>query len=328
MNLPLFRCCLALLLIGIGLSWAAPAHADNGTITCSANTQTVNFGSISLPSNSASPATQAIGGVTCTNTGNQDHTLRICLQETSASPRQMQLIPPGTGGALPFGLYTDAAATTPLSTSTSTVVQVLTLAAGNSVSINVPLFGKIPPIPSSLPPGLYSYTSTLQMSYGANKNGDPPPALCNGLQQFSGTVTPPQLVVQATVSNQCTVSVSATDIDLGSQPSTATNIAGQNTISVTCPPSTAYYVGLSPSNGNTGGAGVMSGTGSNSDKVPYQLHSGSTSGPIWGNTATSTSAGNGVAATGTGSLSAYAVAPDANYKPDTYTDTVTVIVNY
>lgn len=328
MNLSLFRCCVALLLVGIGLSWAAPAHADNGAISCSTNAQTVNFGSISLPSATGSPTTQANGVVTCTSTSNQSHTVLVCLQETGTSARQMQLTPPGTGGALPFGLYTDAAATMPLSTSSGTVAQAFALAPNsNNVSFNVGPYGKIPPVSSSLPPGQYSYTSTLQVSYAANKSGENPPASCNGGDFASGLASTP-LVVQATVSNQCTVSVSATDIDLGSQPSTATNITGQNTISVTCPPSTAYYVGLSPSNGNTGGAGVMKGTGSNADKVPYQLHSGSTSGPIWGNTATSTSVGNGVTGTGTGSLTAYAVAPSANYMPDSYSDIVTVIVNY
>jgi len=210
-------------------------------------------------------------------------------------------------------------------------VQALTVVANSSgTSVNAALFGRIPATPSSLPPGQYSYTSTLQISYAANKNGESPPASCGpSTGDFVRTsLTTTQLNVQGIVSNQCTVSVSATDINLGSQPSTATNVTGQNTIIVTCPPSTAYYVGLSPSNGNTGGAGVMKGSGSNTDKVPYQLHSGSTSGPIWGNTATSTSVGNGVTGTGTGSLTAYAVAPSANYKPDTYRDTVTVVVNY
>jgi len=69
----------------------------------------------------------------------------------------------------------------------------------------------------------------------------------------------------------------------------------------------------------------------NTDKVPYQLNRTSATGPVWGNTATDTAPGNGVAATGTGlaqTYTVYATAPSANFTPDDYADTVTVNVNY
>ncbi|KLV67072.1 hypothetical protein SK36_01791 [Citrobacter sp. MGH106] len=69
----------------------------------------------------------------------------------------------------------------------------------------------------------------------------------------------------------------------------------------------------------------------NSDKVPYQLNQTSATGPVWGNTATTTSVGNGVASIGTGqgqNFTVYATAPSANFTPDDYADTVTVNVNY
>ncbi|HSP85926.1 MAG TPA: spore coat protein U domain-containing protein, partial [Psychrobacter sp.] len=81
---------------------------------------------------------------------------------------------------------------------------------------------------------------------------------------------------------------------------------------------------------NTNGDGVMTGTGNNPDKVPYQLRSNA-SGEIWGNTATATSRGNGVASTGNGLVqphTVYVTVPSADFKPDTYSDTVTVHVNY
>ncbi len=108
-------------------------------------------------------------------------------------------------------------------------------------------------------------------------------------------------------------------------------MTGSTSISINCSSGTAYYVGLSPSNGNTAGLGALSGTGINNDKPTYQLRSVSSSGPVWGNTATATSVGNGVAGTGTGSaqtLTAYATLPSANYTPDNYSDTVTVNVNF
>ncbi|MFD2431947.1 hypothetical protein ACFSUK_35435 [Sphingobium scionense] len=65
--------------------------------------------------------------------------------------------------------------------------------------------------------------------------------------------------------------------------------------------------------------------------TPYQLRSISASGPIWGNSATETSVGNGVGGAGSGnpdSHSVFVVLPDADFRPDSYADTVTVNVHY
>jgi len=139
--------------------------------------------------------------------------------------------------------------------------------------------------------------------------------------------------VSITIQKACTVTAGApSNISLGTVAATATNVAGNNTISVNCSKTTPYYIGLAPSNASTTGAGQMSGTGANADKVGYQLRStAGTSGAVWGNTATTTSVGNGVAGTGTGAAqthTVYVTAPSANFTPDTYTDVVTVNVNY
>lgn len=139
--------------------------------------------------------------------------------------------------------------------------------------------------------------------------------------------------VTMTVQAACTVTAGApSNIALGTVASTATNVAGNNTIAVNCSKSTPYYIGLAPSNANTAGAGTMAGTGANTDKIAYQLRStAGTSGTVWGNTATATSVGNGIAGTGTGasqSHTVYVTVPSANFTPDTYTDVVTVNVNY
>lgn len=77
------------------------------------------------------------------------------------------------------------------------------------------------------------------------------------------------------------------DADLGAVPATATNVSGSTTIEVTCPTGTPYHVGLQPSNGDMAGAGVLTGTGGNSDQPTYQLRSQTgPDGTIWGNTAT------------------------------------------
>jgi spore coat protein U-like protein len=139
--------------------------------------------------------------------------------------------------------------------------------------------------------------------------------------------------VTMTIQKACTVTTgSASNIALGTVASTARNTLGNNTITVNCSKTTPYVIGLAPSNTNTAGAGVLSGTGKNTDTVPYQLSStAGPSGTVWGNTATASGVNNGVSGTGTGTDQAhtvYVTVPSANYTPDTYTDTVTVNVNY
>jgi spore coat protein U-like protein len=145
--------------------------------------------------------------------------------------------------------------------------------------------------------------------------------------------------VQMTVQKACSVTAgSGSNINVGTVASSATNSSGSNTISVTCSKTTPYFIGLAPSaanGGTTTGSGAMASTGGvagNTDKVPYQLRSTSgTSGTVWGNTATTTTVGNGVAGTGNGSgqsFTVYVTVPGANYTPDAYADTVSVNVNY
>jgi len=142
--------------------------------------------------------------------------------------------------------------------------------------------------------------------------------------------------VLITILKACTVTAgTASNINLGSVAATAVNTTGGSSISVNCSKTTPYYIGLLPSNANTAGAGTMVSTtapATNTDKVPYQLTSTAGSGgTVWGNTATSTAVGNGVAGTGTGSaqsIPVYATAASANFTPDSYADTVTVNVNY
>lgn len=134
--------------------------------------------------------------------------------------------------------------------------------------------------------------------------------------------------VSVTITATCSATAgSGSNIDLGSHPSTDTDMGNSSTITVKCSNTVPYRVNLAPSNGATTGAGSLSPLGASPDTVPYQLRStAGTSGTVWGNTS-----GNGVTGTGNGAnqtLTVYATAPSANYAPDTYKDTVTVTVNY
>ena len=152
------------------------------------------------------------------------------------------------------------------------------------------------------------------------------------------TVSPaPTFKVTMTITSTCAVTTPG-DISLGSvvAQTTAVTQTGNTTFKVNCSKGTAFYIGLAPSNASTAGAGTMSGAiVGNTDKVPYTLYSDSGYSTVWGNTATSSAVGNGKSGTGLGmasanavSFTAYAKATNADFTPDTYTDTVTVNVNY
>lgn len=141
--------------------------------------------------------------------------------------------------------------------------------------------------------------------------------------------------VLITVLKSCTVTAgSGSNINLGSVNANAGSTSGNNTISVNCSKTTPYFIGLAPSNANTLGAGTMASSTNpvtNTDKIPYQLNQTSATGPVWGNTATTSAVGNGVAGTGTGlaqTITVYATVANADFTPDSYADTVTVNVNY
>lgn len=141
--------------------------------------------------------------------------------------------------------------------------------------------------------------------------------------------------VLITVTKACSVTAGAgSNIDFGSVTSAATALSASSNISVTCSKSTPYNIGLQPSSTaatDTSGAGFMSPIVAGPDTIAYQLRSVSATGPIWGNTATPTAVGNGVAGTGTGaaqSIPVFATVASANVTPGAYADTVTVQVNY
>ena len=135
--------------------------------------------------------------------------------------------------------------------------------------------------------------------------------------------------VTATVDKQCQITATNT-LSLGSVAYTQTNITNNSNFTMACTNGTAYTIGLTPSNGNTAGSGVMKSTATNStnpDLVPYQLKStAGVSGLTWGSASP-----NLVTGTGTGSSvsqTVYALVPNVNYRADTYADTVTINVTY
>lgn len=137
-----------------------------------------------------------------------------------------------------------------------------------------------------------------------------------------------QFQVSLTVVAACTVATPSS-INLGTAPTgSSQNYTGNTAISVTCPSTIPFTVGLKPGNGNANGAGVLT---SGANTIAYNLYSDSGYSNAWGNTAgTNTQAGTGNGATAV-PFTAYAKVASsalATAVAGSYSDTVTVNVNY
>lgn len=324
---------IALLLLGLGL-FQLP-HTAHATITCSQTAMApVSFGAVN-PMSSATSSTATLT-YKCTNSGGQQHSAMVCFSigEPNGGATNPRLMSSGSN-TLQFQLWQDLAHTQVWGSSffgaSLTPAQVpITLGGNSSTTGNLTLYATVLGGQTSAAPGAYSDNyQTVDTAVSVNDvSGGTAPKACTG--SADGTNFFPFLVT-ASITKLCTVSASPV-LNLGSVAAGTASASGSNSVSISCTNSTPYYVGLSPGNGNTLGQGVMAGqTTGNTTKVPYTLYSNSGLSTVWGNTASSTKVGNGVAGTGNGiaqSLTVYAKTTTTDVVPDTYTDTVTVNVNY
>ena len=131
--------------------------------------------------------------------------------------------------------------------------------------------------------------------------------------------------VQAKVIKDCKINTTS-DINLNTHPATDVNITGNTVIGVTCTNTIPYSISLTPSNNATDGAGIMSGSIGNPDKVPYNLSKVLGTSSSWGNISSNWVAGTGDATNQNRTV--YVNVPSADFKPDNYSDTVTISVKY
>jgi spore coat protein U-like protein len=350
MNINIFQWRYSLFLILIAV-WLLPINNAQAalTVTCQAGMNTapggagiVNFGTIT-PANANTESISGTLNYSCTNTGTTAGYVSVCLavdggeyNNTAVDARYMQRAGSATNNRLNFTM------TLPGGTLWSTRGKTGSEFNSGSLEIreNSTITGSVP-INISMNGG---NTNATQGSYTNNfGNGNhtaltfltsttSPAPNCNGSRVNQQSIRFP-FIVQAAVLPVCTITATS-DVNLGARSASDTNITGSNSsaITVQCTNGGSYYIGLQPSNDSQNGAGVMSGTGGNLDKVLYQLRStAGMNGEIWGNTATSTTKGNGVADFGTGSPKAqtvYVTVPRADFKPDSYSDTVTIKVSY
>ncbi|WP_449593825.1 Csu type fimbrial protein [Polaromonas sp.] len=320
-----------------------PAQKLHAAVNCTASMTDVSFGSVDLVAGVGLTSRGTLD-YTCTNDASSATNVRVCFNigdgneslgffnprrmKSGTSILQFQIF--HTAGSIVWGSTGNG--TVPLPFTDTFLISRRSNGVNGSVSRSTTMTGQLLSGQGAAPVG--SYQDFFSAAGGHTSiswsSGSSAPSNCTGTTSGAFPFT-----VKAAVIKSCTVTAgTASNIQIGPVGGVAANAgsnSGSNSIGVTCSGGAPYYIGLSPSNGNTAGAGILSGTGANTDKVPYQLRSVSTSGPIWGNTATATTVGNGVAGTGTGaaqSVPVFAVAPSANFTPDNYTDTVTVIVNY
>lgn len=327
----------AVLAIPLVVAWWLPAPAVQAAApTCVSSGPQLSFSNVDA-GNSQTDATSQFVNFQCYNSDASVHWVSLCVGIDAGSgggsnPRTMTS---GTG-QLTYQIYQDAARTrwwgntfdaTPNQAGKAIGVMIRLANVLTYPTIN--LYGRVPGGQSNVPSGSYADSPTA--SIRLVDHGDNPGATltCSGAVVQTGS---PGIGVNASVTNTCQITAGAgSNINLGSVVAGPTARSGSSTISVKCISGTPYRIGLAPSNGNTAGAGVMSGTGGNTQQVPYQLYQNSGFTTVWGNTATSSSTGNGVMGTGTGNAQGYTVwarAPGADYRPDTYSDTVTVNVHY
>jgi spore coat protein U-like protein len=136
--------------------------------------------------------------------------------------------------------------------------------------------------------------------------------------------------VRITITAACDISTTApTDVNFGSQPSTATNVDNQGALNVNCTPSAPYTIALD--NGQNG-TDVNSRKMSNGTSlVPYQLYRAASrsAADVWGST--TGGSGNVLAGTGSGSvqtLPVYGRVPSTNFPAGSYADVITATITY
>ncbi len=330
MNHPMLRCCVALLLIGIGLCWFKPAQA---AISCSASMSNLNFGNVD-PQSTRTDSTATLT-YTCSNDGffPPTYSAMVCFSigEPGGGPFNPRQMHDAANDILAFQLYQDPGRSTVWGSQfygfPTPLMVPITLQGGllgrQSITGTATLYGRVLTGQNTAMPGHYAdhygpgdTAITINQRPGSN----PPSSCSESLGERFGSFT-----VSATVVNKCTVT--ATTLNFGTVGLLASAIDATSSLGVQCSRGTPYNVGLD--------AGLHGGGNINARKmtlgarsIGYQLYRDPGRTNTWGNTVgTDTIAGTGTG--NTQSLTVYGRVPAQPTPPaGTYHDTVTVTVTY
>lgn len=295
----------------------SPAAAQS----CSFSITNEAFGSLDVTTNAVVDTTATVS-ISCSSL----LPVRVCINlgaggggASSAASRFMQS---GTN-TLSYGLYTDAARTTPWGSNLwsgggANSVDVTFGIGGGSTTLTI--YGRIFAGQQTVPPGPYLSAFSGQDA-----------SINYGLLSFLlncgilATIQTAAFNVTATVIKNC--SVSTTPVNFGSVGVLISNLTATGTVSVQCTNTTPYTIGLNA--GTAPGATITNRKMTNgTSTVGYALYSNSARTTNWGDTAGIDT----VSGTGSGysqSYSVYGSVPaQPTPAPGTYTDTITVTVTY
>ena len=321
------RWALALVFSCLGMG---AAHADP---TCWVATQpSFAFGTVTA---SSAVDTTATVGFTCQNDTGQVMYMNYCVYVYQGSeiagyaPRYMTN---WNGAQMAYNIYADAARSGVVGpppgggTYASAGGSFVLPASGGNVALNIPLYGRVPS-GQSLPAGSYQSNIYNSEVVWGMKSGNAPDSCTATSAKYVGRTTF-YTQVTATYSSACTVSVAATDLDFGSANSLTSAVNGTAAITMACPPSTAWKVGLS-NGANVAGTQrrMAGGAGGAGDYIQYELYRDAARSLRWGNTAgTDTVDGSGNPGS---AIPVYGRVPaQTNVTPGSYSDTITVTVTY
>lgn len=309
----------AMLLAVLAASLLVPQDEARANIVCRVNSASLNMGSSNAGTGSID--------YSCTSWWIFGRTDDICIALGNPSwpgtPQQPILRGPNNA-RLAFTMFRDPSFTALWSQAQPLVQRVAFPGFGSTITGSFQFYAAVAP-GQSAPAGNYQ-ASFFNMLIGFATGG----GSCSERSGLFGSGQQFTLQINHTVSNSCNVAALG-DADLGAAPAASGPVLGSTTIAVRCPIGTAFNVGLRPSNGNSNGAGVLQGTSGNTDTLDYQLRQGTASGPVWGDTASSSGPGNGVGGTGNGADQTFPVfvsVPSTNATPGTYRDTVIVTVHF
>ncbi len=297
--------------------------------SCWSSAYGLSFGTVNLPSQADTTVNVPY---TC-QAGASTTYFKLCLyvnlgnQSSSANPRRM--INYGNNTYLNYMLYADAARSQivgPPGGAYAAYTWSLTVPAGQN-NQNAALYAQVP-AGQSVPAGSFQEQSASGvLRYAWSTSATPTDCAASGSQVVnighSGTT--------ATVSNSCSIAIaSANDLDFGSTATLASAIDQTSTISLSCPGSTTWRVGLS--NGANASGNQRRMTDGTSNYIAYELYLNSARNQRWGNDTaggTDTASGSGSGQANPTVLTVYGRVPvQAAQPPGSYADTITVTLTY
>lgn len=326
-----WRYLLSISLASFTLFQAEPIHAAIGTgpITCTqGSVGTLAFGMVDPLSSQTS--TSATLNYECKGS-ESNASARVCFTfgPLESTNTYREILGPDNS-VMAFHLFSDPGLSHTI-TSTSPLQVTFTTENNVEMSRSITVHAQTLANQTSLFPGSYSFANQVFMTVNSVEGNNPPANCVTPVDGETSSTYKFTYASSASVNPHCSVTTTGS-LDLGRVSASTTSTSGfsADLINVTCTNTTSYNIGLTPSNLDKNGAGVMSGT-DDTFKLPYQLYLNST-GTTWGNNGNSyASLTNGVKGTGDGTAqlhTVYVTVPNTDVKPDNYSDTVTIHVNY